>query len=73
MSETFVLIIATLCILGVTALLIKSFQKRSEQSDNANKHIVKLSRIGSIIFYLLIIILAVFFLIMYIKWKQLPQ
>ncbi|MEE1097865.1 MAG: hypothetical protein U0K83_06000 [Bacteroidales bacterium] len=70
MEQTFVYIIAGLCIFGVVTLLVKSIQKRNETAEDNDKQKVKLSRIGSIIFYLFMIMLAVFFLVMYIMWKN---
>lgn len=63
-----ILILVAVLFFGYTALAKKYLNEEKEGKPKV-KDLVSLSKRGSILFYIFLILLFIFFLVMYIMWK----
>ncbi|MBP1631083.1 MAG: hypothetical protein H6Q15_1976 [Bacteroidetes bacterium] len=64
------LIITLIVASGIGFLFYKGIMKKLDTDKKEGKQLVYLSNTGSIVFYTLILLLILFFVIMFIKWKM---
>ncbi|MFA7081761.1 MAG: hypothetical protein WC135_04035 [Bacteroidales bacterium] len=68
------LVIGVLVLIAALFFLYTAFAKKYLYKEDAedkpkNKDLVNLSKRGSIIFYIFLLLILIFFLVMYIMWK----
>ena len=70
--DTIVLLVSlVVVVLLLTVLLVRESARKNDAQDNSgDSNKVKLSRFGSIFFYVLLACLLVFFAVMYVLWKR---